>query len=178
MRRRNPRAVVGIGVMVAAIGAAAVIVVITSRAPPAAPVAQSFPKAPETHPVIPSPEEPVAHPPQAFCEARDIAMVSISLRAAQKAALAAAKHGDKKGAPPACHKTDGDRELSQEFDNLSKRTGACVARDSELDAQWAQLDSSVLALGRCTDCTHPQADRLIGCQRMLELVDAAEKSMR
>jgi hypothetical protein len=180
MARRNPRAIVGFSVMVVAIAAAAAIVVTTARkpAPPVVPVAPKFPKPPEAHPVIPSPEEPTAHPPQAFCEARDIAMVSISLRAAQKAALAAAKRADKNGAPPSCHAADGDRGLSQGFDNLSKRTGACVARDSELDSQWAQLDSSVLALGRCIDCTHPQADRLIGCQRMLELVDAAEKSMR
>jgi hypothetical protein len=154
--------------------------VVTSRtpAPPPVPVAPVFPKPPEAHPVIPSPQEPVARQPQAFCEARDIAMTSIALRAAQKAALAAAKRGDKKGEPPICHATETDRQLSPGFDNLSKRTGACVARDSELDSQWSQLDSAVLALGRCIDCTHPQSDRVIGCQRMIELVDAAEKSMR
>jgi hypothetical protein len=180
MAGRDPRAIVGIGVMVAAVAAAAVVVVVTSRtpAPPARPVAPIFPKAPEAHPVIPSPEEPAAHPPQAFCEPRDVAMVSISLRNAHKAALAAAKRADKKAAPESCHATDADHELSRAFDNLSKRTGACVSRDSELDAQWAQLDSSVLALGRCIDCTHPQADRLTGCQRMVELINSAEKSMR
>ena len=180
MARRNPRAIVGIGVMVAAVVAAAAIVVVTSRtaAPPPVPAAPVFPKAPEAHPVIPSPEEPAARPPQAFCEARDIALVSISLRNAHKAALAAARRGDKKGAPASCHATDGDRELSQAFDNLTKRTGACVSRDSELDAQRAELDSSVLALGRCIDCTHPREDRETGCQRMLELVNSAEKSMR
>jgi hypothetical protein len=180
MAGRNPRAIVGIAVMAAAILGAAILVVVTSRtpAPPSRPVAPVFPKAPEAHPVIPSPEETAAHPPQAFCEARDIALVSISLRNAEKAALGAAKRADKKGAPATCHATEADHELSQAFDNLSKRTGACVARDSELDSQWAQLDSSVLALGRCIDCTHPQADRLIGCQRMLELVNSAEKSMR
>ena len=36
------------------------------------------------------------------------------------------------------------------------RTGACVARDSELDSQWNQLDSAVVAYGRCIDCTHPR----------------------
>jgi hypothetical protein len=180
MARRNPRAIVGIGVMVAAVAAAAVIVVVTSRtpAPPPVPAAPQFPKPPEAHPFIPSPQEPVAHEPQAFCEARDIALVSISLRNAHKAALAAAKRGDKTGAPASCHATDGDRQLAQAFDDLTKRTGACVSRDSELDAQWAELDSSVLALGRCIDCTHPRDDRETGCQRMLELVDSAEKSMR
>ena len=180
MAGRNPRTQIGIGVMVAAVATAALVVWFPSLkpAPPNLPVAQQFPKPPEAHPFIPSPQEPAPHPPQAFCEARDIALVSISLRNAHRAALAAAKHGDPKGAPATCHTTDGDRELSQAFDNLTKRTGACVSRDSELDAQWAQLDSSVLALGRCIDCTHPRDDREIGCQRMLELVNSAEKSMR
>src|SRR5947208_3517251 len=104
MAGRNPRAIVGFGVMAAAVVAAVAIVVVTSRtpAPPAVPVAPVFPKPPEAHPVIPSPQEPVARQPQAFCEARDIAMTSIALRAAQKAALAVAKRGDKKGEPPIC----------------------------------------------------------------------------
>ena len=118
----------------------------------------------------------MARPPQAFCEARDIGMVAMSLRAAHKQAFAAAKRGDKKGAPATCHATDAGRALSGALDNLMKRTGACVARDSELDSQWNQLDSAVLAYGRCIDCTHPQPDRLIGCQRLLELVASAEKT--
>jgi hypothetical protein len=180
MAARNPRAIIGFGVMAAAIIAAVLIVVVSLRTPepPARPVAPVFPKAPEAHPVIPSPEQPVAHPPQAFCEARDIAMTSISLRNMYKAALSVAKAAEKKGAPASCHGTSVDQGLAQTFDNFSKRTGACVARDSELDSQWAQLDSSVLAFGRCIDCTHPRDDRLTGCQRMIELVDAAEKSMR
>jgi hypothetical protein len=180
MAGRSPRTIIGIAVVAAAILTAAVVVVMSVRGPDPipVPVAPKFPKPPESHPVIPSPEEPVARPPQAFCEARDIAIVSTSLRAAHKQALAAARRGDKKGAPAACHAADADRELSGALDNLMKRTGACVARDSELDSQWNQLDSAVLAYGRCIDCTHPQADRLIGCQRMTELVTAAEKAMR
>jgi hypothetical protein len=180
MAGRSPRTIIGIAVVAAAILVAAVAVVVSVRGPTPVPVpvAPKFPKPPEAHPVIAAPEEPVARPPQAFCEARDIEMVATSLRAAHKHAVAAARHGDKKGAPPTCHATDADRELSGALDNLIKRTGACVARDSELDSQWNQLDSAVLAYGRCIDCTHPQADRLIGCQRILELVTSAEKSMR
>ena len=178
MSGRNPRAVIAIVVVAAAIASAVAIVVLAPREPPPAPVAPKFPQPPEAHPVIPSPEEPVARPPQAFCEARDIAMVSSSLRGAHKQALAAAKAGHKTGEPPSCQTTDGARALSGALDNLMKRTGACVARDSELDSQWNQLESAVLAYGRCIDCTHPQADRLIGCQRIVELVTSAEKSMR
>ena len=179
MSGHSPRTIVGVGVIVAAVAAAVAVVVVSSRPlPPPPPVAPVFPKAPESHPVIPSPEEPAPRPPQAFCEARDIALVSGSLRRAHEQALAIAKKSEKKGAPETCHTTVSDRELSGAFDNLTRRTGACVAKDSELDSQWAQLDSAVLAYGRCIDCTHPQADRLIGCQRMLELVNSAEKSMR
>jgi hypothetical protein len=179
MSRGSPRTAIGIGVIAAAIAAAVVVVFVSARQPPPPPPAPKFPKPPESHPVIPPPEEPSApRPPQAFCEARDIAMVSISLRNAHKQALALAKTSAKTGAPPTCHASESDRELSGAFDGLTKRTGACVARDSELDSQWNQLDSAVLAYGRCIDCTHPRDDRVTGCQRMLELVNSAEKSMR
>src|SRR5438105_9114567 len=91
MAGRSPRTIIGIAVVAAAILTAAVVVVVSTRGsePAPVPVAPKFPKPPESHPVIPSPEEPVARPPQAFCEARDIAMVSTSLRAAHKQALAA-----------------------------------------------------------------------------------------
>ena len=180
MAGSTPRTVIGIAVVAAAIVTAAVVVVMSARGPepPPVPVAPKFPRPPESHPVIPSAEESPARLPQAFCEARDIEMVAMSLRAAHKHALAAATRGDKKGAPATCHATDADRELSGALDNLIKRTGACVARDSELDSQWNQLDSAVLAYGRCIDCTHRQSDRMIGCQRLMELVTAAEKSMR
>ncbi len=178
MSGSKARTVIGIGVVVAAIGAGAAVIALAPREPPPVPVAPKFPKPPESHPVIPPPEEPVARPPQPFCEARDIAMVASSLRAAHKQALAAAKRGDKKGAPATCHAADDDRQLSGAMDNLMKRTGACVARDSELDSQWNQLDSAVVAYGRCIDCTHPREDRLTGCKRILELVASAEKEMR
>jgi len=172
------RTAIGIGVIVVAVAAAAAVVLVSARRPPPPPVAPKFPKPLEAHPVIPSPEEPTPGPPQAFCESRDIAMVATSLRGAHKQALAAANRAEKKGAPPACHAGDRDRALALTFDGLTKRTGACTARDSELDSQWNQLDSAVLAYGRCIDCTHPRDDRLTGCQRMLELVNSAEKSMR
>ena len=181
MSGRSPRTIIGVAVMVVAVAGAVAAVVISSRPPlPPVPVAPVFPKPPEGHPVIPSPEEPTPSPPPAFCEARDIALVSGSLRRAHDQALAIAmsKKAEKKGAPATCHAADSDRDLSGAFDNLTKRTGACVAKDSELDSQWAQIDSAVLAYGRCIDCTQPRADRLIGCQRMLELVNSAEKSMR
>jgi len=174
----NARNYIALVVVAVAIVGGVGLVVGTMRtpAPPPVPIAPKFPKPPEAHPVLPPSEEPVApRPPQAFCEARDITMVATSLRAAHKRALAAAKRGDRKGAPASCHATEDARDLSGAFDALTKRTGACVAKDSELDGQWSQLDSAVLAYGRCIDCQHPQADRLIGCQRILELVTSAEK---
>jgi hypothetical protein len=75
--------------------------------------------------VIPPAEEPSApKPPQAFCEARDIAMVASSLRAAQKQGLAAAKAAAAKGAPPTCHAGERQRELLTAFDGLQTRTSA------------------------------------------------------
>jgi len=179
MSRRSPRTVIGAGIMGVAIAAAVAVVVGSSRPQPPPP--PKFPKPPEAHPVIPPEavdDQAATRPAPAFCEARDVAMVATSLREAHKRALAVAKTGTMKGAPPACRDGDRERALTIAFDGLTKRTGACTARDSELDSQWNQLDSAVLDYGRCLDCTHPRDDRLTGCQRMLDQITSAEKSMR
>lgn len=169
----------------AAIAAAAVtfFVVRWASAPePPPPIIKppSFPVAPQAHPVIPPSDEPVAKPAQPFCEVRDLGMVAMAVRQAQAQALDAAKRGAKKGGSLAC-RTQGDEDedkLAQAVNDLSARTGACVARDAELDSQWNQLDSAVLALGRCNDCTNRRDDRLVGCKRVLELIASAEASMK
>jgi hypothetical protein len=182
------KARLAIGIAGAVVVAAVVVLVVrwaSAPEPPPAPASilpPKFPVAPQAHPVIPPSEEPVAKPAQAFCEVRDLGLVAVALRATHKQALDAARRGAKKGGPLACRArdsvdVDGDK-LAQAVNDLSARTGACVARDAELDSQWNQLDSAVLALGRCNDCTHPRDDRLTGCKRVLELIASAEGSMR
>ena len=172
-----------IGATAAVIAAAATFFVRWASAPePPPPIIKppSFPVAPPAHPVIPPSDEPVAKPAQPFCDVRDLGMVAMAVRQAQARALAAAKRGAKKGGSLAC-RTQGDEnddKLAQAVNDLSARTGACVARDAELDSQWNQLDSAVLALGRCNDCTNPREDRLVGCKRVLELIASAEASMK
>jgi len=182
MARASARFVIGAAVAIAA--AAAVIFVVrwasAPEPPPAIIAPPRFPAAPEAHPVIPPAEDPVAKPAQPFCEVRDLGVVALALRTTHKQALDAAKGGATKGGPPACRTQEDENQakLAQAVNDLSARTGACVARDAELDSQWNQLDSAVLALGRCNDCTHPRDDRLIGCKRVLELIASAERSMK
>ena len=134
--------------------------------------------------MIPPSDEPVAKPAQPFCDVRDLGMVAMALRRAQVQALDAAKRGAKKGGSLACRtqgqrqETENEDKLAQAVNDLSARTGACVARDAELDSQWNQLDSAVLALGRCNDCTNRRDDRLVGCKRVLDLIASAEASMK
>lgn len=131
---------------------------------------------PPPHPFIPT--EAREEQPKAFCEARDIFLVGVQVRGAQKKGLEAAKAASKEGAPAVCHTEAAAKELALALNGLIGRTGACVARDSPLDSQWNQLESAVAALDRCMECTHARNDRLIGCKRALELVDAAEKAAR
>lgn len=173
-----------IGAVVAVVAAVAVVFVVrwASAPEPPPPIIKppSFPAPPQAHPVIPPSDDPVTKPAQPFCEVRDLGTVAMAVRTAQARALAAAKRGAKRGGSLAC-RTQGDEnddKLAQAVNDLSARTSACVARDAELDSQWNQLDSAVLALGRCNDCTNPRDDRLVGCRRVLELITSAEASMK
>jgi len=176
------RAAVGAAVVIAAAVAVFAVVRWASAPEPPPPIIKppSFPVAPQAHPVIPPSDEPVTKPAQPFCEVRDLGTVAMAVRTAQARAVEVAKRGAKRGGSLAC-RTQGDEnddKLAQAVNDLGARTGACVARDAELDSQWNQLDSAVLALGRCNDCTNRRDDRLVGCQRVLELIGSAEASMK
>ena len=184
MARAGARFAIGAAVAIATAAAVTFVVrwALAPEPPPVIIAPPRFPVAPEAHPVIPPSEEPVTKPAQAFCEVRDLGVVAMALRKMQAQALDAAKRGAKKGDPLACRTqaqmSEDEGKLAQAVNDLSARTGACVARDAELDSQWNQLDSAVLALGRCNDCTHPRDDRLIGCKRVMELIASAESSMK
>jgi hypothetical protein len=172
----TPRGRYGIAASVlGVVGGAALAVVFSHSEPPAPPPPPKFPaRDPPPHPVLPS--EASEKPPEPFCEGRDIFSVGGFIRAAQKQAADAAAKGVAAGAPRTCHDDATDKELSAALSKLIARTRACVARDRELDSQWDGLQSAVTALDRCTECTRPRADRLVGCKRVLELVAAAEKA--
>jgi hypothetical protein len=175
MSRRRQGTLAAAAGLVLAVGVAVVGSQMTSSSPPPSPPPKVFPSQdPPPHPVIPS--EPRVEPPKAFCEARDLFKIGGQLRAVQKQALASAQKGQKDGASQSCHDAPAARELAGAYDALVGRTGSCTARDSPLDGQWSQLDSAVVALDRCIECTRPRADRLVGCARVLELVTAAEKA--
>ena len=184
MAKASARIALGAAAAIAAAAVTFFVVRWASAPEPPPPIIKppSFPVAPQAHPVIPPSDEPVTKPAQPFCDVRDLGMVAMALRQAQVQALDVAKRGAKKGGSLAC-RTQGQRDenedkLAQAVNDLSARTGACVARDAELDSQWNQLDSAVLALGRCNDCTNRRDDRLVGCKRVLELIASAEASMK
>jgi hypothetical protein len=176
MSRRRQGTIAAVVGVVLAVGVAVVgsrMTPSSSERPPAPP--KVFPaKDPPPHPVIPS--EPRVEPPKAFCEGRDLYKVGGQLRAVQKQALASAERAPKDGAAQSCHDDPAARELAGAYNALVGRTGSCTGKDSPLDSQWSQLDSAVVALDRCIECTRPRADRVVGCVRVLELVTAAEKA--
>jgi hypothetical protein len=161
-------------------GLAAIVIPRLSAPPPPPPPAFPPPVYPATqpapHPVIPT--DTRVEQPKPFCERRDIFIVGRTIRDAHKRSAAVAKTGVAKGAPASCRTEPGARELAQGVNTLIGRTGACVARDSELDSQWSQIESAVAALDRCIDCTQTREARVTACKRALDLVDDAEKSVR
>jgi hypothetical protein len=161
--------------------AAALIVGVATRlhrqAPARAPIPQRAPvKAPAeyAHPFIPSPQ--TVKPAVAPCRARDLHDLVAAIRQSEKKLGALVKKGKEAGSPAACRAEVDNRRWSAMVDVFSRDASSCVAKDSELDSQWNQVQSAVVALDGCVDCTHPRAARTTGCQRTNELLDAAEKA--
>jgi hypothetical protein len=159
------------------IGGLAAVVIPRLDAPPPPPPPKIYPATePAPHPVIPS--EARVEPPKAFCERRDIFIVGRKIQDAQKHSLAVAKTAPPKGAPESCHADERAKELALILNALIGRTGACVARDSELDSEWSQLESAVSALDRCMECTQPRDARVTACKRAWQLVDEAQRTAK
>ena len=172
-RRQRLGTVAAIGGVV--LGGLAAVVIPRLDSPPPAPPPKVYPATEAApHPVIPT--DTRVEPAKAFCERRDIFIVGRMLRDAHRRSLAIAKVAPAKAAPETCRAQPGAGDLALGLNGLIRRTGACVARDSELDSQWSQLESAVAALDRCIDCTQTRDARVTGCKRALALVDEAEKS--
>jgi hypothetical protein len=127
-----------------------------------------------THPFIPSPQ--VAKPAVAPCRARDLHDLVGAMRQSQKKLAPALKRGKEDGAPAACRAEADNRRWSAIVDMFSGDASSCVAKDSELDSQWNQVQSAVVALDGSVDCTRPRAARTTSFQRTKDLLDAADKA--
>ena len=138
--------------------------------PPAPAAAKEF-----VHPFIPSPQV-VNRPAVAPCRARDLHDLTMAIRQTSKKLVPTLKKEKATGAPAAC-RTEGDnRQWSAFVDLYAKDASGCVARDSELDSQWNQVQSAVAAFDGCVDCTRTRAARATSCQRVTEQLDAADKA--
>ena len=164
--------------LVVVVGAVLVVAVVTRlhrRVPARAPAPNHAGASTPTefvHPMIPSPQ--VVKPAAAPCRARDLHDLVAAIRQSEKKLGPAVQKGKEAGAPAACRTEADNRRWSAMVDVFSRDASGCVARDSELDSQWNQVQSAVVALDGCVDCTRPRAARTISCQRANELLDAAE----
>ncbi|HEY6475274.1 MAG TPA: hypothetical protein VI456_01760, partial [Polyangia bacterium] len=122
------------------------------------------------HPFIPSPQ--VVKPAMAPCRARDLHDLVGAVRQSQKKLGPALKKGKDDGAPVTCRAEIDNRRWSAMVDIFTRDASSCVAKDSELDSQWNQVQSAVVALDGCVDCTRPRAARTTSCQRTNDLLDA------
>jgi hypothetical protein len=160
-------------------GLAVAIVSRLHRQPPAVrrvvrAAASPKPPAEFVHPFVPSPQ--VVKPAVAPCRGRDLHDLAGAIRQSQKKAVPVLRKTNEAGAPAACRAEGDSRRWSAMVDVFTHDASACVAKDSELDSQWNQLQSAVEALEACVDCTRPRAARTTSCQRTKELLDAADKA--
>ena len=165
--------------LVVVLGAVLIVAVATRlhrQTPAPMPVRQPAAKAPRefVHPMIPS--SPVVKPAVAPCRARDLHDLVAAIRQSEKKLGPTVKKGKEAGAPAACRAEADSRRWSAMVDVFSRDASSCVAKDSELDSQWNQVQSAVVALDGCVDCTRPGAARTTSCQRANELLEAAEKA--
>jgi hypothetical protein len=151
------------------------------------------PAAPYVHPIVPSP--PVVNPPPRNCRVPDLEMASAMVgnlrqqvalgkaKAEAEASMrraAAAHHAARPPSLPAknCRDQPEERALAAQIDMLGQGVSRCVAQDAPLDGAWNLVQSAVMALQICADCSKEPAAREKGCAQVPELLGQVKKNLR
>ncbi|HVV48202.1 MAG TPA: hypothetical protein VHO06_00965 [Polyangia bacterium] len=143
-----------------------------ARTPARAP--ERAPRGEFVHPVIPS--APIVKPAVAPCRGRDLHDLVGAVRESTKKLPPFLEGAKADGAPATCRAEPANGRWTAMVDVFSRDASRCVALDSELDSQWNQVQSAVMALDACVDCTRPRPARATSCARARELLDAADQA--
>lgn len=74
-----------------------------------------------------------------------------------------------------CPTAEADELSRQVRSETLRRVGACVGRDGPLDPEWDMVNSGVLSLGVCLDCSRAPAARAKDCKTAIDVIDRADK---
>jgi hypothetical protein len=93
---------------------------------------------------------------------------------------AAAGHAAKPPSSPAknCRDQPEERALAAQIDMIGQGVSRCVAQDAPLDGAWNLVQSAVMALQICADCSAERAAREKGCGQVPQLLAQVEKNLR
>jgi len=79
--------------------------------------------------------------------------------------------------PVVCPTPEGQLVLDEVRGALPDRVSSCMSQDAPFDAEWDMVNSAVIALGACADCTRAKDDRATRCRWVAEQVKRAEQSV-
>lgn len=124
------------------------------------------------HPVLVE-QTPAPHPPD--CSKAALSQVAATARELEKSAAAMTSAQAKRGeGPDACSAEQAAPWKSMQ-DQLLDRVSGCVGQDSPLDDPWNLVESALLAVGSCIDCSAAPTARLSKCRHARKLLGAVEK---
>jgi hypothetical protein len=149
---------------------------VASTPPPAAP-ARRAPREPFTHPLLAQAERAISNED---CSRGALWAVTQQVRGMHKqAAQARAAQKAKRRDPAASCLPPAGEELAKVVRGpLLDRVGGCVGRDGPYDPEWDTVNSAVLSLGVCLDCSRPPEQRGGDCKHAIEAIDRAAKAVQ
>jgi hypothetical protein len=80
--------------------------------------------------------------------------------------------------PAGCPTPESQLVIDEVRGALPDRVSSCMSQDAPFDAEWDMVNSAVMALQACVDCTRANDDRGARCRWVAEQVKRAEQSVK
>ena len=146
--------------------------------PPVAPAPPSRPKPPATlfdHARLagtPARPRPDCSPPALMAAARRVGELELLASGTFKSPARGKRH------PTGCPTPESQLAIDEVRGPLPDRVSSCMSQDAPFDAEWDMVNSAVIALQACVDCTRAKDDRAARCRWVADQVKRAEESVK
>jgi len=153
--------------------------------PPPKPLAPPAPRRPQAtlfdHAMLtgsPARPRPDCSPEALMAAARHVGELEAMATGAYLAPLKGKRAAKDRARSAACPTPEAQLALNEVKGALPGRVSSCMSQDAPLDPEWDMVNSAVIGLSACLDCSRSKDERATRCKWVADQVKRAEQSVK